>query len=206
MAKIITIILADDHQLIREGVKIMLNSKPENYEVIGEAENGIQLLEVLSSKKPDVILMDVNMPEMDGVEATKKVRSIYPNIKILALSMLSEIDSINAMIEAGGNGYLLKKSSPEELFKAINEVQSKGEFFPEDVKVIIENYHSTNVEFTETEKEIMYILPFNSDLDDLAIALDLDPRKIMNNIEVLYSKTETSNMRELLDFAKQNEI
>ena len=206
MTKKLTIVLADDHQLIREGVKIMLNSNQHKYEVIGEAENGIQLLEILTSAQPDVILMDINMPGMDGVEATKKVKALYPNINILALSMSSESDSINAMIEAGGNGYLLKHSSPDELFNAIDEVCLTGHHFSEDIKIIIENEKNSTVEFTEVEKEIMYILPFNSDLDDLAYALDLDAKGIMGNIEILYGKTATTNMRELLSFAKKNEI
>jgi len=114
----IHIIIADDHQLFRNGLKILLNSFPE-FEVAGEASNGLEFLRLLKTIKADVALMDINMPEMDGIEATRKGVKICPELNIIALSMYGEEEYYYKMVDAGAKGFLLKDSDISEVKEAI---------------------------------------------------------------------------------------
>ena len=131
--KKIKILLVDDHVIVRQGIRSYINLEPERYEVVGEANDGVDALNELTSKIPDIILMDINMPQKDGIKTTKEVKKKYPDIKILALSMLSESQHIKAMIRSGADGYLLKNVSPEELFKAIDQIIAGKTYFSFEV-------------------------------------------------------------------------
>src|SRR5512137_3095782 len=111
--EIIKIIIADDHVIFRKGLFTILN-EINNIKVVGEAANGNELLDLLKKTAADVILMDIRMPKMDGIEATKKVRALYPEIKIIALTMYEEISYFNKMSEVGADGFLLKKTNQDE--------------------------------------------------------------------------------------------
>jgi DNA-binding NarL/FixJ family response regulator len=124
--KIITAIV-DDHRLFRAGLAELLSNQ-EDLEVIFQADNGMEMQEKLkqSEKIPDVILMDINMPKMDGYESSRWLKKEHPKISILALSMLEEEDSITRMLQSGSGGYLLKNACPEELIEAVREISKNG--------------------------------------------------------------------------------
>jgi DNA-binding NarL/FixJ family response regulator len=112
------ILIADDHQMFIDGIKSLL--KPaKQIQVVGEAGNGTRLLELLAGTPADLVLMDVNMPEMDGIEATRLVRAQYPDVKILMLTMFNSRDYIEKLLRAGAHGYILKNTGKEELLLAI---------------------------------------------------------------------------------------
>ena len=120
-------IIVDDHKMFRNGIKLMIETE-KIATVIAEAENGQQFLDLLDNHKPDIVLMDIDMPEMNGIIATKKALEKYPDMKILAISMFGNEKSYTKMLNAGAKGFLLKKSGMSELIKGIKEV-SEGECY-----------------------------------------------------------------------------
>ncbi len=124
----IRIIIADDHQLFRNGLKILLNSFPE-FEVTGEASNGKEFLELLKTVQAEIALMDINMPEMDGIEATRKGIKINPSVNVIALSMYGEEEYYYKMVDAGAKGFLLKDSDISEVKEAILTVVKGWKLF-----------------------------------------------------------------------------
>ncbi len=114
------IIIADDHKLFRNGLKYMLEASGK-YKVIAEASNGIELLELLKEMKPDLVILDINMPEMNGIEATRNAMLKYPDLKILIISMYSEPEYYNLLLDLGIKGFLLKDADNEEFFMAVRQ-------------------------------------------------------------------------------------
>lgn len=115
------ILLVDDHEIVREGVKLLVNSQ-RDLKVVGEAENGEIAIEKTRELNPDIILMDVSMPELNGMKATKRIRENFPEVKILTLTRHSDDGYLQQLIQAGANGYVLKQSAPTELLNAIRAV------------------------------------------------------------------------------------
>jgi len=154
------IIIADDHQLFRNGLKILINSFPD-LEVAGEASNGEEFLRILENTKADIALMDINMPIMDGIEATRKGLKICPEINIIALSMYGEEDYYYKMIDAGAKGFLLKDSDINEVNEAIHTVNKGGSYFSQELlyHVIQRIKHRENenksASLSRREKEIL---------------------------------------------------
>lgn len=123
-------IITDDHKIFRHGLKYALNDDPE-IQNVGEAENGKELLELLKTAQPDVVLLDLKMPVMDGIEAVKQIRPLYPDVRILMLTSHDDEHFILHLIELGANGYLIKNAEPSEIKKAIHSVYNHGFYFNE---------------------------------------------------------------------------
>jgi len=124
----IRIIVAEDNQIVREGMVGLLNDQ-EDLETVGQAENGLQVLEMLENgTDTDIILSDLNMPVMDGITLTERVRSLYPNIKVVMLTMHLRADFISRTLEAGAHGYILKNGNFEALFEGIRKVYAGDQF------------------------------------------------------------------------------
>lgn len=181
MIKKYKVILVDDHNLFRESLSFLL-SKLKNIDVIAQAENGEIFLKLLNNHKPDIVLMDINMPIMDGIEATKKGLEKYPDLKVIALSMNGDEAYYYKMIHAGAKGFVLKKASSEELEEAIESVMSGNDFFsPELMKNIIINMGSTRR--VKTEKETKYINLTERENDTLKlICTGISTKEIANNL------------------------
>jgi DNA-binding NarL/FixJ family response regulator len=124
----IRIVIADDHEMFRDGFKLMLTKQPD-IELLGEAENGRELLTLVKERQPDVVVTDIKMPVMDGIEAVKKISEEYPEIGIIVLSMFDEDDLIVDMLEAGAKGYLLKNSNKDQIGEAIHTVFNGDPFY-----------------------------------------------------------------------------
>jgi DNA-binding NarL/FixJ family response regulator len=156
----IRIIIADDHQLFRNGLKILLNSFPD-FEVAGEASNGEEFLKLLKSVKADIALMDINMPEMDGIEATRKGVKMCPDINIIALSMYGEEEYYYKMVDAGAKGFLLKDSDISEVRDAILTVVKGGSYFSQELlyhviqKIKHREHETKSANLSKREKEIL---------------------------------------------------
>src|SRR4051812_20035524 len=121
----IKLLIADDHQLFIDGLRSLLERNPE-IKIIGEATNGLKVIESISKNEPDVILLDINMPEMNGIETTAFIRKKYPKIKIIILSMYKTKGFINGLIRTGASGYILKNTGNAELIEAIQTVSAGG--------------------------------------------------------------------------------
>lgn len=163
----ISVVIADDHEIFRDGLKLML-SKAENITVVGEASNGKELLQAADRCSPDVVITDIKMPVMDGVEATRHIMEHHPEIGIIALSMFDEEQLILEMLEAGALGYLLKNSDKTELVRAIDCVCRHEPYYCQHTsgkmaKMIAHSRHQSRIrekeaEFSDREKEIINLI------------------------------------------------
>lgn len=159
----INIILADDHELVRDGIKSLLSSE-SGIKVIDEASNGKEALECIEKQQPDVLIIDIRMPELNGIEAVKIVNQKYPNVKTLVLSMHDSEEYVVQSIQAGADGYLLKGSSKVEFLKALNTVATGGKYFTGDISsIIIKNFVNGNVNTptNDTTKKTSPTVQFN---------------------------------------------
>src|ERR1700733_7506807 len=127
MSTRIKIVIADDHEIFREGFKLLLKRQDE-VELVGEAENGKELLEIIAKKQPDIAIVDIKMPVMDGIEACRIIRRKFPNVQVIALSMFNDDNLVIDMLEAGARGYLLKNTKKAELLMATQAVH-KGDLY-----------------------------------------------------------------------------
>ncbi len=140
----IKIALVDDHKLVRNGIKSLLEEE-HNIEVIAEGANGLEALEIMKNVRPDVLIIDVRMPEMNGIEAVAKLQETDPESKVIVLSMHDSEDYIIQSIKAGARGYLLKDTDKKEFIKAINVVNAGGKYFSGDISnVIVSNFLKGN--------------------------------------------------------------
>ncbi|MCF8299142.1 MAG: response regulator transcription factor, partial [Saprospiraceae bacterium] len=136
----IKIILIDDHQIVRDGIKSLLADSPR-IEIIGEAKDAYEFFNILKTQIPDVVLLDISLPKMSGIEVSKIIRSDYPKIKILMLSMYTSEDFIFNALKAGINGYLPKNTTRDELLLAINEINNGNEYFSKSISdTILKSY------------------------------------------------------------------
>jgi two-component system, NarL family, response regulator NreC len=134
------ILLAEDHETVREGIKLLINSQPD-MEVIGEAANGNEAVKQAQKLSPDIILIDISMPELNGLKATKKLKQLIPNTKILTLTRHTDNAYLQQLIQAGASGYILKQSAPSELIRAIHTVaDGKGYLDPALMNKVMGNY------------------------------------------------------------------
>ncbi|MFA6403806.1 MAG: response regulator transcription factor [Salinivirgaceae bacterium] len=211
MNKIKTI-LVDDHALFRNGLRILLNTIP-NIDVIGESANGKQFLELLETEIPDIVLMDINMPIMDGIEATQLATDKYPDIKIIALSMFGEEDYYYKMINAGVKGFLLKNSEINEVVEAINQVMLGGSFFSQELLYnVIKNFNphkEAEVELTNLSKREVQVLEEickGLSNQEIADSLFISKRTVDKHRANLLSKTNSKNTANLIMFAIKNKL
>lgn len=160
----IRILIVDDHAMLREGMRTLL-SREKDFEVVGEAANGEEAVRLAGELKPDIVIMDIMMPVMNGAEATRQIRQANPAVSVLVLSAFSDIRSIVDILEAGACGYLLKSSAGEELIKAIRSVRAgESVLDPEVTRKLVQRLaslsrgpeeHGTNGQLTEREREIL---------------------------------------------------
>lgn len=135
----IRIMLTEDHQILRDGVKALIAS--ENIEITGEASSGMEMWKLLETAQPDIILMDISLPDVSGIELTKLLSERYPSIKVLILSMFTDENFINQAIKAGAKGYLHKNTTREEMLIAIDTVYSGNDFYSDNIsKIILKSY------------------------------------------------------------------
>lgn len=148
----IKIVLADDHAIVRDGIKYLLEE--EDVEIIGEASNGLEALALVDEKKPDLLIIDVRMPEMNGIEAVEKLNETNTKTKAIVLSMHDSEDYILESIKSGASGYLLKDTDKKEFVKAINTVYEGGKYFSGDISEIIVSNLLQNNQKKSFEKPI----------------------------------------------------
>ena len=207
----IRIIIADDHQLFRNGLKILLNAFPE-FEVTGEASNGEEFLKILRNTDAEIALMDINMPEMDGIEATRKGLKLNPDIKIIALSMYGEEEYYYKMVDAGAKGFVLKDSDISEVKEAILTVSRGGSYFSQELlyhviqKIKHRENESKSANLSKREKEILLKICEGLSNQEIAETLFISKRTVDKHRANLLGKTNSKNTASLILFAIKNKL
>jgi DNA-binding NarL/FixJ family response regulator len=205
----INIAIVDDHTLFRNGVAALM-SEFEELKVVFEAENGEQLQQMLVKHPlPQVILMDINMPVIDGYAATKWVKETHPEIKVLALSMFEDDKAVIRMIRCGAGGYVLKESRPSELLEAIKTIADKGVYINEMVSGKLIRSVSGNDDspvFTSKEFEFLKLSCSELTYKEIADQMFVSPRTVDNYREALFQKLNLKSRTGLVLYAIQNEI
>jgi DNA-binding NarL/FixJ family response regulator len=211
----IKIAIADDFKIFREGLKVGL-SADDAMEVLFEADNGEELVKALETNTPDVIIMDLKMPLMDGMEATKIVRKNYPQIKVLVVSMYEDDKFIIHLMENGANGYLLKNAEPDEIRRAIYSVYENGYYFNDLVnkallkKLVLKNNlkpsFNQNIDLTEREQEVLKLICEEKTAAEIGKEIFLSPRSVEGIRQRLIEKVGVRNTAGLVMFAVKNGI
>lgn len=215
----IKVAIADDHKIFRKGV--ILSLRPyTNLKFVLEAENGQELIDLIAScpeeDKPDVILMDLRMPQKDGIETTKFVAKQYPNIHIIALTMFEDERFVSHMMEIGANGYLLKSADPSEIKKAIMEVTAKGYYLNNFVnRILLKKSHarqkvapslSSEVTLTDRERDVIKYICMEFTAQEIAQKLDVSPRTVEAIKDRLMERFGAKNTAGLVFYAVKNNI
>lgn len=211
----IKIAIADDYKIYRDGLKVGL-SADENLTVVMEADNGQDLIDGLPASSPDVVLMDLKMPLMDGVEATKEIRKKFSSIKVLVVTMYDDDKFIIHLMENGANGYLLKNAEPDEIRKAIYSVHENGYYFNDVVnkallkKLVLKNNlkpsFNQNIELTEREMEVLKLICHEKTAAEIAKEIFLSPRSVEGIRQRLIEKVGVRNTAGLVMFAVKNNM
>lgn len=202
--------LVDDHSLFREGLKFLL-SNCDFIANIEESENGKIFLEKLNTNQPDVVLMDIQMPEIDGITASKLALMKYPNLKIIALSMYAEEEYYSKMIDVGVRGFLLKNSQFEDVQKAILDVYEGDNYFSQEILDRImanmsKKVESPTIDLTDREVEVLYNICKGLSNQEIADVLFISKRTVDKHRENLLLKTEAKNTAGLVVYAIKNGI
>jgi DNA-binding NarL/FixJ family response regulator len=206
----IRIVLVDDHTLFRNGLKNLLNGI-QGFRVVAEAENGKKFLELLNESKPDIVLLDIAMPVMDGVEAATKALELYEDMSIITLSMFADEAYYKQMVEAGVRGFILKDAGIAEVESAIRTVHQGKTFFSQELLQALLSglYHDTGIEkYDLSEREIEVIQHVCTGKSNLEIADDLciSKRTVEKHRANIMEKTHCKNTASLVIFAVKNKI
>ncbi len=206
MSDLIRILIADDHPIVRQGLAALLIPR-NGVEVIGEAENGRQAVDLARVLQPDVILIDVLMPELTGIEATIQIKKENPDARILFLTNSSSEDNLVNAIKAGALGYLLKDAQPDDLFHAIHSVYRGQLTLPPDMALDLVQASRRPAELetslTERENEVLLAVAEGLSNQDIAQKLDIGTNTVRTHISSLLRKLELSNRTQLAIFVTE---
>jgi DNA-binding NarL/FixJ family response regulator len=214
----IKIILADDHVIVRDGIKALLEGQ-HDISVIGEASNGREALQLASELKPDLLIVDIRMPELNGIETTRLLPESSPNTKSLILTMHDMEEYVLRSIDSGAHGYLLKDTTKEEFIKAIHTIASGGKYFSSTVSnILVNNYlskRSSHIEsdseketyqLTKREKEILRLIVEGINNKDIAERLEKSIRTIEMHRFNMMKKLGVKNVVEMILMAKEKNL
>lgn len=206
----ISVLIADDHTIVRSGVRLLLEAETD-IRVVGEALNGREALELTESLQPDIVLMDITMPEMDGLEATRQLKARFPHINVLVLTMHRSDDYFFEMLKAGASGYILKGAKTSELINAVRVVQ-QGEIFlyPSMTQKLVQGYiqlaewdHESEPSLSPREKEIFQLLAEGYSNKEIAEKLVISPSTIHSHHGNIMEKLGLGNRRDLIQYARK---
>jgi DNA-binding NarL/FixJ family response regulator len=204
------IMIVEDHAIFREGLKKVLEGI-RNIEITGEAENGAIFLEQLKKSVPDIVLMDIKMPVMDGIEATDQALALHPNLKIIILSMFGEEEYLFTLVMKGISGFLLKNTSLNNMERAIRMVADGQQYFSPELNgklaKRLKQYSSVEIpQFTAKEQEILQLLCKGYNTEEIADALCISKRTVEGYRAKLLLKTNASNTINLVIYALKNKL
>jgi hypothetical protein len=213
----IKLAIADDHKIFRDGIKMALSDKV-NLKMLWEAEDGKDMMHKISIKMPDVLLMDIRMPEIDGINAIQMIRKEYEEIKIIVLTMYDDQQMISKMMEMGANAYLTKTTDPEEIYEAILTCMNDDFYFNELVnkavmgrlmhkKNVRQHYcSSTPVSFNEKELKILQLLAEDKTTEEISKIIFLSPRTIETIRQNMKAKVNAKTIGGLIMYGMRNKL
>lgn len=215
--QIIKIAIADDHQIFRDGIKMALSGK-SNLKMLWEAEDGKELMHKIAIKKPDVLLMDIRMPEIDGIHAIELLRKEYEDIKIIVLTMYDDQKMISKMMEMGANAYLTKTTDPEEIYEAILTCMNEDFYFNSLVnnavmgklmqRKNVRNHYGSAVpiSFNEKEIKILKLLSEDKTTEEISKIIFLSPRTIETIRQSMKNKVSAKTIAGLIMYGMRNKL
>ncbi|MDR8389620.1 response regulator transcription factor [Aliifodinibius sp. S!AR15-10] len=211
----IQIMIADDHKIIRDGIKSMLENK-HGFDIVAEATDGEEAIAQCADTGIDLIIMDVNMPGKNGIEATQHIKRKYPEIKILALTMMKEDEHIRQMIQAGASGYILKNSGSDELVEAIEKVMDDKHYFSSDATYSVmmdlvetggkKKKSGDPTDLTDRELEVLELITHEYTNQEIAEELTISVRTVDAHRRNILQKTGARNAAGLVRFALENNL
>jgi DNA-binding NarL/FixJ family response regulator len=214
---LIKLAIADDHKIFRDGIKMALSGK-ENLKMLWEAEDGKDLMHKMTIKKPDVLLMDIRMPEIDGINAIELLRKEYEDVKIIVLTMYDDQQMISKMMEMGANAYLTKTTDPEEIYNAILTCMNDDFYFNDLVnravmgklmqrKNVRQHYGTTPVvHFNEKELKILKLLSEDKTTEEISKIIFLSPRTIETIRQNMKMKVNAKTIGGLIMYGMRNKL
>lgn len=208
-SQIIRVMLVDDHNVVRSGLATFLRAY-EDLELVGEAKNGLEAVSFCHHKKPDVILMDLMMPEMDGITATRAILADYPEIKIIAMTSFEEEQLVQGVLAAGAMSYLLKNVTSDELAKAIRDaVSGRSTLSPEAARVLIQATRPAKqplYDLTEREMEVLNLVVQGYSNQQIADTLVISLATVKAHISSILSKLQVSSRAEAIAYAIKHKL
>lgn len=195
----IKVLIVDDHHVVRRGLVFFLKTQ-KDIEIIGEASNGLEAVKMATNLQPDIVLMDLVMPEMDGIEATRRIKSVYPHIHILMLTSFSDRDHIVPAIEAGAAGYQLKDIEPDDLVATIRKIiAGENSMHPEVTTQLDKNTETMNNlphtlhPLTRREKDVLAELTKGKSNKEIASSLFVTEKTVKTHISNIFTKLEVQD-------------
>lgn len=173
----IRVALVDDHSLVRDGIKALL-SVMETLEVVGEAENGADAIDMIGRCQPDLVLVDIGLKDMNGLELTRLLRNRYPTLKVLVLSMYDNHEYVSESVRAGASGYVLKNSPSREIIAAIDAIANGGSFYSAEIAQRLIADKNTDNELTPRESQVLYKMAQGLNNKEMARELDISVRTV----------------------------
>jgi DNA-binding NarL/FixJ family response regulator len=206
------LVIADDHVMFRQGLKKIINANPA-YKIVGEASNGLELLNLLKQTVPDLILLDISMPKLQGLEAAKEIKKRFPKMKILILTMHKSNEYLNYALSIGADGYLLKEDADSELFSAIDTVRQQGIYIspllsPQLKDLLLRKYredrtHMPEDPLTKREKEILRHIAEGKSSREIGALLEISSRTVEHHRANMMRKLGCRKIAELVRYAIQ---
>lgn len=215
MEKLIQLALADDHKIFRDGVRMAMKNR-DYIRIIWEAEDGKDMMHKLKMKRPDVLIMDIGMPETNGIKALQLIRKEYEELKIIILSMYDDSETITKMMEYGANAYLTKTSDADEIYKAILTCMNDDFYFNDLVntavllklqhKKIVRKFYPTTVMFNEKELKILKLISEDKSTEEISEGIFLSPRTVETIRQNMKAKVGVKTIAGLLMYAIRNKL
>ncbi len=208
----IRVIIADDHEIFRKGLRLIL-TRLKYVDLVGEAGNGKEVIEIIKKKNADIILMDIEMPEMNGIEATRKILSIKPHVKIVALTMFNDEQYIEDMLDAGAKGFLLKNITKQVLDRALRTIAEGNNYYSDELfsfftRKVAGEKSTKDIELTLTkrEKEILQLICEGLNNEEIASKLSISERTVIGHKSNLLAKTNCKSTPSLISYSIKNKI
>lgn len=205
----IRVLLADDHKILRDGLVSLLNNE-DGIEVVGVADDGHELVKLVKKQSPDMVILDVTMPNMNGVQATRRIKLDRPEIKILALSMHTENQFVTQMLQAGASGYMLKDCAYEELITAVRMIMAGKYYLSDDITGVVVNNYLKNMQdltandaavLTQREKEILQLIAEGNSTANIAEFHSISVKTVETHRKNIMDKLDLHSLPELTKYA-----